>query len=528
MCGLISVCGNQMSLTACQKAAECLQVRGPDASKWITLPDGIMGFHRLAIMGQNEQGMQPFCAFDNACICNGEIYNFQELARQELKDYSFTSGSDCEVLLPLWEKYETDMFAKLDGEFAMVLYLSAHQEWIAARDPLGIRPLFYGYQTANQRIAFASEMKALQPFCYDIRPFPIGSYYRNGVFHRYHDCAALTHNLYGGEVATLAKGIRNRLEAAVVKRLNSDAPVGFLLSGGLDSSLVCAIAAKHIKTPIRTFAIGMEEDAIDLAYAREAAHFIGSQHTEFFMNREMVMQTLPEVIYHLESYDITTIRASLAMYLLCKNIRENTDIKVLLSGEVSDELFGYKYTDYAPSPQAFQQESQKRIRELYQYDVLRADRCISAHGMEARVPFSDKELIDYVMHIDPQYKINRYGIGKYLLRAAFDDKDLPASIRMREKAAFSDAVGHSLADDLKAYAQLQYTDEEFLQRRERYCDHAKPFTKESLLYREIFESFYPGQAALIPGFWMPNPTWPNCNVDDPSARVLKNYGASGS
>ncbi len=527
MCGLISVCGNQMSLEECRTAAKCLQVRGPDSEKWITLPDGIMGFHRLAIMGLHAQGMQPFHAFNNYCVCNGEIYNYQELAKQDLKDVSLTSGSDCEVLLPLWEAYGSEMFAKLDGEFAMVLYLSAENEWIAARDPMGIRPLFYGYQISNQRIAFASEMKALQPFCQNIHPFPIGSYYRNGKFHRYHDCAEVSQYLPCDDLSVITRGIRTRLEAAVVKRLNSDVPIGFLLSGGLDSSLVCAIAAKHSKTPIQTFAIGMEQDAIDLSYARQVAQFIGSEHTEFFMNQETVRQILPEVIYRLESYDITTVRASLAMYLLCKNIKETTDIKVLLSGEVSDELFGYKYTDYAPSPEAFQEEAQKRIRELYEYDVLRADRCISAHGLEARVPFSDTEFISYVMHIDPRNKINRYGIGKYLLRSAFDNHDLPASIRMREKAAFSDAVGHSLADDLKAYAESRYTDEEFNKQSERYCYHAKPFTKEALWYREIFESFYPGQAALITDYWMPNRSWPNCDVNDPSARVLENYGASG-
>ena len=209
-----------------------------------------------------------------------------------------------------------------------------------------------------------------------------------------------------------------------------------------------------------------------------------------------------------------------------KKISEEKDVKVLLSGEISDELFGYKYTDYAPSAKEFQKESEKRIRELYQYDVLRADRCIAAHAMEARVPFSDKELIAYIMRIDPELKRNHYGIGKYLLRHAFTDMDLPKHIRMREKAAFSDAVGHSLVDDIQAYANQYYDDATYEAKRKCYT-HAQPFTKESLYYRELFESFFPNRSHWIKGFWMPNATWPNCDVNDPSARVLKNYGNSG-
>ena len=311
------------------------------------------------------------------------------------------------------------------------------------------------------------------------------------------------------------------------KRLDSDAPMGFLLSGGLDSSLVCAIAADFLKKPIRTFAIGMESDAIDLKYAREAAEYIGSQHTEVLITRDQVIEALPAVIRALGTYDITTIRASMGMYLVCKAIRETTDIRVLLTGEISDELFGYKYTDFAPSPEEFQKEAVKRVRELYMYDVLRADRCISVHSMEARVPFGDLDFAAYVMAIDPAKKMNIYGKGKYLLRRAFEqDGLLPRSILMREKAAFSDAVGHSLVDDLKAYAETLYTDREFEEKSKQYT-YAAPFTKESLLYRELFESFYPGQAHMIGGFWMPNKNWEGCDVGDPSARVLANYGDSG-
>ena len=217
----------------------------------------------------------------------------------------------------------------------------------------------------------------------------------------------------------------------------------------------------------------------------------------------------------------------MGMYLICKAIHETTNVRVLLTGEISDELFGYKYTDFAPSAEAFQQESVKRVSELHMYDVLRADRCISANSLEARVPFGDLDFVKYVMAIDPAKKMNTYGKGKYLLRRAFEGDYLPLDILYREKAAFSDAVGHSLVDDLKEYASEVYSDEEFAKRCGFYSDYSMPFTKESLLYREIFEKYYPGQAEMIADFWMPNKEWEGCDVDDPSARVLSNYGESG-
>ena len=270
----------------------------------------------------------------------------------------------------------------------------------------------------------------------------------------------------------------------------------------------------------------MDKDAIDLKYARQVAEYIGSDHTEVFMTKEDVISSLEDVIKMLGTYDITTIRASMGMYLLCKWIHENTDIRVLLTGEISDELFGYKYTDFAPSPEAFQKESEKRIRELHMYDVLRADRCISVNSLEARVPFGDLDFVRYVMSLNPALKVNTYGKGKYLLRHAFEGDYLPYEILWREKAAFSDAVGHSMVDDLKEYAETVYSDEEFEEKIKKYT-YAAPFTKESLLYREIFEKYYPGQAEMVVDFWMPNKEWEGCNVNDPSARVLSNYGDSG-
>ena len=299
-----------------------------------------------------------------------------------------------------------------------------------------------------------------------------------------------------------------------------------MLSGGLDSSLVCSVAASLSDKPIKTFAIGMDKDAIDLKYAKEVADYIGAEHTEVIISRDDVIKALPEVVKILGTYDITTIRASIGMYLVCKYIHENTDLRVLLTGEISDELFGYKYTDFAPSPEEFQKEAEKRVSELYMYDVLRADRCISVNSLEARVPFGDLDFASYVMSIKPEIKMNTYNKGKYLLRHAFEGDYLPYDILMREKAAFSDAVGHSMVDDLKEYANDMYTDTEYAKLRERYT-FAKPFTKESLLYRELFEEYYEGQAEMVKDFWMPNKEWEGCKVDDPSARVLSNYGDSG-
>ena len=425
----------------------------------------------------------------------------------------------------MYQEYGTDMFSMLDAEFACILYDGDKREFIAARDPIGIRPLYYGYDK-DGAVIFASEAKNLVDLTDKIMPFPPGHYYKDGQFICYCDITKVD-TVCHDDLETVCKSIHEKLVAGVEKRLVADAKVGFLLSGGLDSSLVCAIAAKKSKEPIKTFAIGMSEDAIDLKYAKQVADYIGSDHTEVYMTPEEVLSSLENVILLLGTYDITTIRASMGMYLVCKAIHEQNDIRVLLTGEISDELFGYKYTDFAPDAAAFQKEAQKRIHELHMYDVLRADRCISVNSLEARVPFGDLDFVKYVMAVDPELKLNTYGKGKYLLRHAFEEGDyLPDEILWREKAAFSDAVGHSMVDYLKEYAEKQYTDEEFESRCKSYT-HARPFTKESLLYREIFEKYYPGQAEMVADFWMPNREWEGCDVNDPSARVLSNYGDSG-
>lgn len=526
MCGFIFSSSTQMSQEF-KQGYDALFHRGPDHQALSADASGIWGFHRLSIMDLSHHGNQPFEYQGVRLLCNGEIYNYPQLKTMLQSQYQFQSGSDCEVLIPLYLRLGIEMMMKmLDGEFAIVLRDSKTGDIMAGRDPIGIRPMFYGYDKQTGGIAFASEAKGLMPFCRDVQPFPPGHYYAEGKFVCYNDIAD-PKRIVEHDVETIALNLKEKLEAGVIKRLSSDAPLGFLLSGGLDSSLVCAIAQRHSDKPIKTFAVGMDTDPIDLKYAKEVADYLGTEHTEVIMTKDEVLAALEKVIWHLETWDITTIRASMGMYLVCKYIRENTDLKVLLTGEVSDEIFGYKYTDFAPNAQEFQQEAQKRIRELYMYDVLRADRCLAANSLEARVPFSDIDFVDYAMSVNPERKMNIYNKGKYLLRKAFEGLDyLPDSILYREKAAFSDAVGHSMVDHLKAYAEEQYSDEDLAAAQDKY-PQATPFTKESLLYRDIFEKFYPNSAHWIKDFWMPNKQWEGCNVNDPSARVLGNYGDSG-
>ena len=495
MCSIMGYCGEGMDYETFRQGFDRTLSRGPDDTRIVDTGMGLLGFHRLAIMDPRPEGMQPFELEGSFVVCNGEIYGFDALRKKLEGKYTFVSDSDCEVLLPLYREYGTDMFRMLDAEFACILFDAESGSYVAARDPIGIRPLYYGRDEKGVMV-FASEPKNLVGLVDKIAPFPPGHYYKDGVFVRYADMTRVERPVYD-DLDTICQNIREKLIAGVEKRLIADAKVGFLLSGGLDSSLVCAIAAKKSSKPIRTFAIGMDTDAIDLKYAREVAEYIGSDHTEVIISRDDVIEAL-----------------------------EPADIRVLLTGEISDELFGYKYTDFAPSAQEFQHEAEKRIRELHMYDVLRADRCISVNSLEARVPFGDLDFVRYVMAIDPEKKRNHYGKGKYLLRRAFEGDYLPTNILYREKAAFSDAVGHSLVNDLKDYAESCYTQKEFAEKCKAYT-YAQPFTKESLLYRELFEKYYPGQAEMVAGFWMPNRSWEGCDVDDPSARVLSNYGASG-
>ena len=502
-----------------------IQYRGPDFTNSLEIGDYEFYFNRLAIMDTSAAGNQPFESPNFVVVCNGEIYNFRKLKQEN--PYPYASHSDCEVLLPLLEQETlSQVCQKLDGEFAFVAFDKKNNKLLAARDPMGIRPLFYGY-TPEKKIAFASEAKALLGVCEKIHPFPPGHYFDGEQILAY---AKLYENPGGKHtnLPEILENIKRFLIDGVTKRLDADVPIGFLLSGGLDSSLVCAIAKKYSDQKLVTFAIGLDHNPIDLRYAKQMADYLGSDHHEVIFSQKDIEEILPTIVWVTETWDITTIRASLPMYLLCKHIKTHSNIKVLLTGEISDELFGYKYTDFAPSALEFQKESCKRIQELYMYDVLRADRCISSNSLEARVPFSDTNFIQYVMDIDPELKLNKYNKGKYLLRKSFEGLDfMPEEILWREKAAFSDAVGHGMVDCLQQIAEARYTDAEFAQKASQ-SSSPKPPSKEALLYRELFLEKFPNQEHLIANYWLPNQSWPNCNLQDPSARHLPNYGNSGT
>jgi asparagine synthase (glutamine-hydrolysing) len=527
MCGFAVYTGGDKMLRLCVVSEfQKIKYRGPDNTIISDFNEkGWMGFHRLKILDTSDDGNQPMQFKDIHMVCNGEIYNYPALKREYEEKYAFQSSSDCEVIIPMYRELGIIETAKrLDAEFVCVIYDAEIDKYVAARDPIGIRPLFYGY-AEDGAILFASEMKALNVLCEEVKPFPPGHVYDGEKFILYNDIAAVD-SYTEDEMDEVLSNINRTLTSGIEKRLQSDAPVGFLLSGGLDSSLVCAVAQRMMDKPIRTFAVGIDVDAIDTKYAQIVADYLGCDHTEVLFKKQEIFDTLSTLIYNIESYDITTIRASMGMFLVSKYISENTDIKVLMTGEISDEIFGYKYTDFAPSPAAFQKEAEKRLKEIYMYDVLRADRSISSTGLEARVPFGDLEFVKYVMSIPPEKKMNFTGVGKYLLRKAFEGDYLPQDILYREKAAFSDAVGHSVVDYLKQYAEEMYSDEDLLAAKHRFI-HATPISKESLMYRDIFESHFSGQSKTVADFWMPNKEWENCDVNDPSARVLPNYGKSG-
>ena len=330
MCSIMGYCGSGVTFDVFKQHFDATKSRGPDDTRIVDTGKGLLGFHRLAIMGLHPEGMQPFELHGSYLVCNGEIYGFDKFKAELSKTYHFISESDCEVLLPLYEKYGVDMFAMLDAEFALILFDAKTGGFVAARDPIGIRPLYYGYDKAGV-ILFASEPKSLVGLTDKIMPFPPGHYYKDGKFVCYRDIAhvdAVCHD----ELETVCGKIHDKLVAGVEKRLVADAKVGFLLSGGLDSSLVCAIAQKKSAAPIRTFAICMSEDTIDLKYAKQVADDIESDHTEEIMSRQLVLDSLEDVIHLLGTFDITTIRARMGMYLLCKWIHETTDIRVLPTG----------------------------------------------------------------------------------------------------------------------------------------------------------------------------------------------------
>ena len=527
MCGFsVYTGGDKMLRLSVVSEFQKIKYRGPNNTVAADFNEkGWMGFHRLKIIDTSDEGNQPLIHNNIHLVANGEVYNYQSLMDEYSSTYDFQSESDCEVIIPMFlELGMLETAKRLDAEFVCVIYDADRDKYFAARDPIGIRPMFYGY-ASDEKIMFASEMKALSELCDEVKPFPPGHIYNGEKFVCYRDISEVS-SYTDDEMEEVFQKINELLTHGVEKRLHADVPVGFLCSGGLDSSLVCAIAARMMDKPIKTFAVGIDIDPIDTKYARIVADYLGADHTEVLFTKQDIFDTLSTLIYNIETYDITTIRASMGMFLVSKYISENTDIKVLMTGEIADEIFGYKYTDFAPTPAAFQKEAEKRLKEIYMYDVLRADRSISSNGLEARVPFGDLDFVEYIMSIPPEKKMNFTGIGKYILRKAFEGDYLPHDILYREKAAFSDAVGHSVVDNLKAYAEEMYSDADLLAAKRRY-QHASPISKESLMYRDIFESHFPGRSETVVDFWMPNKAWDNCDVNDPSARVLPNYGKSG-
>ena len=493
--------------------------RGPDWSGVYTGDNAILSHERLAIVDPLS-GKQPLVSTDGTVILavNGEIYNHKDI-RAEYKDrYLFKTQSDCEVILPLYLYKGVDFLEVLSGIFAFALYDSKKDLYIIGRDEIGVIPLYQGWDE-DGRYYVASELKALEGVCCTIEEFPNGCYYVGGKgagkhatpepvkwYHRdWEKFEAVEHNK--SDIAELRKG----LEEAVKKQLMSDVPYGVLLSGGLDSSIIAAItqkfAGKRVETDsteaawwprLHSFAIGLEGSP-DLAAARKAAEFIGTVHHEVHFTVQEALDALSDVIYHIETYDITTVRASTPMYLLARVIK-SMGIKMVLSGEGSDELFGgYLYFHKAPNAREFHEELVRKMSKLHLYDCLRANKSLSAWGVEGRVPFLDKEFIDIAMRINPQDKMcvklpdGKQRMEKWILRKAFEDL-LPPEICWRQKEQFSDGVGYNWIDTLKKVAESKVSDAQFANRAKRFPVNT-PVTKEEYYYREIYASLFPSETA---------------------------------
>jgi len=505
--------------------------RGPDWSGVYTGDNAILSHERLAIVDPLS-GKQPLVSTDGKVILavNGEIYNHQELRAKFAGKYNFKTQSDCEVIIPLYQEKGVDFFEDLSGIFAFALYDSEKDLYVIGRDEIGVIPLYQGWDK-DSRYYVASELKALEGVCCTIEEFPNGSYFVGGKgalslatkapvrwYHRdWESYDAVKANKCAcdekGNIvsADVIANVREGLEAAVKKQLMSDVPYGVLLSGGLDSSVIAAITQKYAKKRVESgdkqdawwprlhsFAVGLE-GAPDLIAARHAAEYIGTVHHEVHFTIQEALDALPDVIYHIETYDITTVRASTPMYLLARVIK-SMGIKMVLSGEGSDELFGgYLYFHKAPNAQEFHEELVRKISKLHLYDCLRANKSLAAWGVEGRVPFLDKEFIDVAMRLNPLDKMNvrmpdgKQRMEKWIVRKAFEDM-LPADICWRQKEQFSDGVGYSWIDTLKKVAESKVTDAQFAIRTKRFPINT-PVTKEEYYYREIFSRLFPSETA---------------------------------
>lgn len=520
MCGILAIIGKGKDEALVKQLSKRMSHRGPDESDYHVMEKGhILCHERLSIIDLTT-GKQPIQGSSNAwMVHNGEVYNHQQLRDTVLKHHTFRTTSDSEVIVHLYEEFGNDFCNMLDGMFAFVIIDG--DNYIAGRDPLGIKPLYYGLDERG-RIYFASEMKALTDQCQTFSTFPPGHYYtpQTGFVKYYRpqweDPATAT-------VPADYTAIRETLTKAVQKRLMSDVPVGVLLSGGLDSSLTSSIAARLMKEKgkqLHSFAIGLNAMAPDVIAARKVAEFLRTKHHEVYFTIEQGIAILDKLIWHLETYDVTSVRASTPMYFLSKAIAD-AGVKVVLSGEGADEIFGgYLYFRNAPSAADFQKEAIERVQKLFTADLLRADKSTMAHGIEARVPFLDKAFLEVAMKISPDEKQPKTynGIEKYILRKAFDVPEhpyIPDEVLWRQKEQFSDGVGYSWIDALIEYCASLVTDEEMAAAEERF-PYNTPTTKEAYYYRSVFSKHYPQvSAAQTVRKWIPK--WQDNT--DPSGRA---------
>lgn len=488
--------------------------RGPDWSGIYCGKTAILAHERLSIVDP-QSGGQPLYSPDRRQVLavNGEIYNHREIRRRYEGQYAFQTGSDCEVILALYRDKGIDFLEDLNGIFAFALYDEERDEFLIARDPIGVIPLYIGYDD-DGTVYCASELKALEGFCDRYEPFLPGYYYssRIGEMRQWYTRdwfsadSVLTSSDKEADTSSPSQQVKEALEAAVRRQLMSDVPYGVLLSGGLDSSVISAIAKKYASRRIESdgvkeawwpqlhsFAIGLK-DAPDLAKAREVANFIGTVHHEINYTIQEGLDAVRDVIYYIETYDVTTVRASTPMYLLARVIK-SMGIKMVLSGEGADEVFGgYLYFHKAPDARAFHEETVRKLSKLYMYDCLRANKSLAAWGVEGRVPFLDKEFLDVAMRLNPAVKMcSGHTIEKKVVREAFADM-LPESVAWRQKEQFSDGVGYSWIDTLKEVTSQAVSDEQMAHAAERFPVNT-PRNKEEYYYRTIFEEYFPSESA---------------------------------
>lgn len=541
MCGIWAVLGALAADPAIRAYLDALKARGPEYAALTTDISGmLLGFTRLAINGLTPAGHQPFTDGTLHTVCNGEIYNYKELAKRHA--LSLADGtSDCAVLPPLYKLLTpTELCRTLDGVFATIIADTEKQQVFLARDPYGVRPLFQA-QYPDGTLVWSSEVKGVPPGYTSITPFPPGTYRIFGMNGKlveertYHTIPTvkLAHFMGGYNLKEAHRALRASLIAAVKKRLLSERPIGALLSGGVDSSLIAAIAARELKYQgkrLTTFSIGMP-GSTDLKYAKMVAEHINSIHHEIVVEPNDFLKAIPTVIHAIESYDITSVRASVGNYLVGKYIKEKTDIKVVFNGDGSDEIGGgYIYFYAAPSDEAFETESERLLDEIHLYDVLRSDRCISSHGLEPRTPFLDKNVVATWRSLDTQFRRPRKAtlegrgvqMEKQVLREAFEtDNYLPFDVLWRKKEAFSDGVSATHDSWYKRCIEFAQTKGITVEIIKQITEgwHNPPQTEEAYWYRVLFEDAYGADAAtLIPRMWMPR--WVS-GASDPSARTLK-------